>query len=47
MWQFIYLFIFIYFIYFERFQYFCFEADFLEHKEYFHKTVVPLFSWKH
>ena len=32
---------------FERFQYFNFETDFLENGNFFQKTRVPLFSWKH
>ena len=32
---------------FERFQYFNFEADFLRNENFFQKTGVPIFSWKH
>ena len=32
---------------FERFQYFNFEADFLENGNFFQKTGVPFFSWTH
>ena len=32
---------------FERFQYFNFEADFLENEKIFQKTGVPFFSLKH
>ena len=32
---------------FQRFQYFNFETDFMEKKNFFQKTGVPFFSWKH
>ena len=31
----------------KRFQYFNFETDFLENENYFPKTGVQFFSWKH